>query len=151
MATRGFEFAYMIDGTNASPVIMDWPLAAHQDVNPGDALTIDSAGRGTVVGTATTEVFAVAQEDTGGAVATAGTNYKVAIVTRNQVWRCSMDASSTAVKIGYEKALQFADANTIDADGTTSGAMTPFEVTDTDDEANIKAYVVFNDTTFGNA
>ena len=149
MATRGFEFGWMIDGSNASPVIRDWPLAAVQDVNIGDALTVDSSGYGTAVGTATTEVLGIAMEDTGGAVATAGTNYKVAIAVREQVWKCSMDAATTSSKVG-SKVQQFADANTIDANGVTDGAMTIVDVASLDDDGNVLAYVVFNDTTFGN-
>ena len=148
MASNGFEFAYMIDGKSCAPVIRDWALAGHQDVNVGDALTVDSSGYGTVVGTATAEVLGICMEDTGGTV-TAGDKYKIAIAQRNQVWRCSMDATSTAFVVGYTKTIQFADQNTIDADGSTSGPMVLVD-TDTDDDGNVLGYVVFNDTTFGN-
>jgi len=151
MTTRGFQYAYQIDGKNAVPVIRDWPLAAHQDVDVGEALTVDSSGYGTVVGTATAEVLGIAMEDTGGAVATAGTKYKIAIATREQVWRCSMDASTTAFVVGYTKTVQFADSNTIDADGSTAGPMVLIDASTLDDDGNVIGYVAFNDTTFGNA
>ncbi len=148
MATRGFEFAYMIDGSNAVPYIRDWPLAAISG-KVGDALTINSSGQGALAGTTTIEVLGILMEDTNG-TCTAGDEYKIAIATRNQVWRCSMDAASTAFKRGYTKTIQFKDQNTIDADGSTSGAMCLFD-TDTDDDGYVLAYVVFPDTTFGNA
>lgn len=148
MATRGFEFAYMLDGSGATPVIRDWPIGTI-NANVGDVLTIDSGGYGTAVGTATTEVLGVLMEDTGG-TNTGYTNRKVALAVREQVWRCSMDATSTAAVVGYTKKLQFVDGNTIDADGLSSGAMILVDASEKDDEGNVVAYVVFSDTTFGN-
>lgn len=148
MATRGFEFAYMLDGSNATPVILDWPIGSI-DANIGDALTIDSSGYGTSVGTATTEVLGILMEDTGGTVTSAGEK-KIALASRNQVWRCSTDSSSCSFVKGYTKSVQFVDGNTIDANGSTSGAMIWVD-TDTDDESNVVGYVIFHDTTFGNS
>lgn len=148
MASRGFEFAYRLDGGQGGPRCVDWPLALI-DANIGDALTIDTSGYGTAVATDTTEVLGILQEDTGGTVATAGTKYRVALATHEQVWKCSMDAATTAFIVGYTKAIQFVDGNTIDADGESSGAMILVD-TGTDDEGNVLAYVVFHDTTFGN-
>lgn len=150
MATRGFEFAYMLDGSNATPVIRDWGLAAVQDVNIGDALTITSAGYGTAVSSTTTEVLGIAMEDTGGAVATAGDKYKIAIVTREQVWRCSMDATSSTAIVGFNKMGQFVDGNTIDADAWVTGGMILVDGSTKDDDGYVLGYVVFADTTFGN-
>ena len=147
MTTRGFEFAYMLDGSNATPVIRDFPIG-NIDANPGDALTIDSNGYGTAVGTATTEVLGILMEDTGG-TNTAPTARKVALAAREQVWRCSTDASSSAFVVGYTKTVQFVDGNTIDADGSTSGAMIWVD-TGTDEDSNVIGYVAFHDTTFGN-
>ncbi len=149
MATRGFEFAYMLDGSGATPVIRDWPIGTI-DANVGEVLTIDSGGYGTAVGTSTTEVLGVLMEDTGG-TNTGYTNRKVALATRNQVWRCSMDATTTTAVPGYTKTLQFVDGNTIDANGVSSGAMILVDASETDDEGNVIGYVVFHDTTFGNA
>jgi hypothetical protein len=147
MASRGFEWGYNLDGTGGGPVIRDWPIGTI-DANMGDALTIDSGGYGTSVGTATSEVLGILMEDTGGTV-TAYANRKVAIATREQVWRCSMDAAATSFVIGYTKTIQFVDGNTIDADGSTSGPMILVD-TGMDDDANVLAYVAFVDTTFGN-
>jgi len=44
-----------------------------------------------------------------------------------------------------------ADKNTIDADDITNGAMTYVTPGDLDSDGNLIMYVVFSDTTFGNA
>ena len=74
----------------------------------------------------------------------------MAIVTRNQVWRCSMDATSTSGVVAYTKTIDVADQNTIDADDLSNGSLILVD-TGTDDEGNVLAYVVFADTSFGNA
>lgn len=148
MSTRGFEWAYRLDGASGGPRIMDWPIGTI-DANIGDALTIDSGGYGTAVGTATTEVLGILMEDTAG-TNTSYTKRKVAIAEREHVWRCSMDASTTAFVVGYTKDIQFIDGNTIDADGEESGAMILVDASGLDDDGNVLAYVAFADTTFGN-
>lgn len=148
MATRGFEFAYDIQGAQATPKIMDWPIASYMTGYPGDALTITSDGYGTAVGTATKEVLGILQETVTSAAAAA--NYKVAIACREQVWRCSMDSTSTTAKVGYTKSVQFVDGNTIDTHFTAGTGSMILVDTGTDDEGNVLAYVCFSDTTFGN-
>jgi len=93
------------------------------------------------------------QENVPAASITAGTTTgKAAIITRNQVWRCSMDASTAATAlVGYTKLLDTVDKNTVDADDITNGAMILVDKSETDDDGNLIAYVVFSDTTFGNA
>ncbi len=152
MASRGFEFAYMLDGSNATPVIRDFVLAAAAAHKIGDLVNIDSSGYAVQVTGTTTEVLGVMQEAFTAAAVTAGTTQgKVAIITRGQVWRCSMDASTCATVItGYTKTLDTTDANTIDADDITNGRMCPVDTSELDDEGNVMAYVVFLDTTFGN-
>ena len=141
MASRGFEYAYMLDGTNATPVIRDWPMVADTaGYKKGDALVVDSNGRADKVGTASASVAFICQEtDTS---VTSDDTLKVAFVNPQQVWRCSMNASSTTIKKVYTKTIQFADENTISATATTSGAMTLID-TDTDDDGNVMAYVAF--------
>ncbi len=81
---------------------------------------------------------------------TAGTTVvKAAIVTSNQVWRCSTDATTCAAVVGNTKTLDLADQNTIDADDVTNGSLIKVDA-DTDDDGNVLLYVVFSDTTFGN-
>lgn len=150
MATRGFEFAYMLDGSNATPVIRDWPMVADASgYVAGDLLVIDSNGRADKATGSMDEVAAVCQETETSAVSN-DDELKIAILTRNQVWRCSTDATSCAGVKGYTKTVDLVDENTIDADDLTNGSMILVD-TDTDDDGNVLAYVVFSDTTFGNA
>ena len=114
----------------------------------GDALVIDSNGRLDKVTSSSAEVTAICQESETSAVSN-DDELKVAIVTRGQVWKCSMDAATTAFKAAYTKNIDFVDENTIDADGSGTGAMALYD-TGTDDEGNVLAYVVFLDTSFGN-
>ncbi|MBU2051245.1 MAG: hypothetical protein KKH61_20045 [Gammaproteobacteria bacterium] len=151
MASRGFEFAYMLDGSNATPVIRDFTLGAAAAHLVGDLMLMQSDGYIDAVTGTTTEVTCIMQEAIAAADITAGTTTgKAAIITRNQVWRCSMDAASTAAVVAYTKTLDTADKNTIDADDVTNGSMTLVE-TGTDDDGYVLAYVVFADTSFGNA
>lgn len=150
MASAGFEFAYMLDGSNATPVIRDFILGAAADHKVGDLMLMQSDGYVDQVTGSTTEVTCVCMEAIAQASVTAGTTKaKCAIIARNQVWKCSMDATTTAAVVAYTKKLDTADCNTIDADDTSNGAMILVD-TDTDDDGNVLAYVVFADTSFGN-
>ena len=152
MATRGFEFAYMLDGSNATPVIRDFTLGAAAAHLPGDLMLMQSDGYIDAVTGTTTEVTCVMQENLAATTVTAGTTKgKAAIITRNQVWRCSSDASTaTTAIVGYTKKIDTVDKNTIDADDITNGAMILVDKSETDAAGNLIFYVVFADTTFGN-
>jgi hypothetical protein len=162
MATRGFEFAYMLDGSNATPVIRDFILGVAADHLIGDLMLVQSDGYIDAVTGTTTEVTCVMMEAVASGDVTAGTTVaKAAIITRNQVWRCSTDATTaTTALIGTIKKWDTVDKNTIDADDITNGAMIVAESTpgdgnpypsELDDDGNVIGYVVFSDTTFGNA
>ena len=151
MTTRGFEFAYMLDGSGATPLIRDFklgePTIAHK---VGDLMTLESDGWLDVADAAEGEVLGVMQESVATVDITEGTTLaKVAIITRNQVWRCSMDSVSTAFVVGYTKTVDVVDQNTIDADGSSGNAI--LVDTRTGDDGTVIAYVVFSDTTFGNS
>lgn len=151
MASRGFEFAYMLDGSNATPVIRDFTMGTALARVPGDLMLLNSSGYLVPVTGSTKEVTGVFQETMAAADITVGTTKgKLAIITHNQVWRCSMDASSTAAVVGSTKTIDTVDHNTIDADDLSNGSMVLVD-TDTDDDGNVLAYVAFTDTTFGNA
>ena len=150
MTTRGFEFAYMLDGSNGTPLIRDFLIGEGTVHWVGDVVTMESDGFFDKVDVADNEILGVVQENVGTSDITAGTTLcKVAIATRNQVWRCSMDATSHSLVIGYTKNMSFVDENTIDADGT-AGAMCLVD-SKTGNDGTIIAYVSFLDTTFGNA
>lgn len=151
MASRGFEFAYMIDGSNAVPVIRDFTLGAAAAHAIGDLMLMQSDGYIDAVTGTTTEVTCIMQEKFTAADVTAGTTKgKAAIITNTQVWRCSMDATTTTAENFYDKTIDTVDANTIDADDLTNGRMMLVE-TGTDDDGNVLAYVTFRVPSAGNA
>lgn len=150
MATRGFEFAYMLDGSNATPVIRDFTLGVAADHLVGDLMAIQADGYIDATSASIDEVTCIMQEQVDSAsVSASSTEAKAAIITRNQVWRCSMDASTTTAVTGV-KTIDVADKNTIDADDLSSGSMCLVETGGTDSDGNVIAYVCFLDTTFGN-
>ena len=157
MASRGFEFAYMLDGSNATPVIRDFVLGAAAAHLVGDLMKVQTDGYIDAVAGDIDEVTCVMQEAVAAADITAGTTKaKAAILTSGQVWRCSTDATTAATAlIGTVKTWDTVDKNTIDADDVTSGSMIVAEgepaAADLDDAGNVMGYVVFSDTTFGNA
>lgn len=149
MSTRGFEFAYMLDGSNATPLIRDFRLAASAAHKVGDLVVVASDGDVALVTTGVAEVTGIMQEAVGTADIDAGTTLaKVAIATRNQVWRCSLDATSTTAVVGVTKNLDTVDANTIDADNF-DGSLCLVDSIAADD-GTLVGYVTFVDTTFGN-
>ena len=156
MATRGFEFAYMLDGTQAVPVVRDFILSTAVAYKQGDLVTSESDGDVTLMTTGIDGTFVtgvMAESVAAGDITAGTTNGKVSIVTRNQVWKCSTDASTAATAIvGYIKKWDTVDANTIDASDVTGGNMIPVEVNTAklDDDGNLIGYVVFADTAFGN-
>jgi len=152
MATRGFEFAYMLDGSHATPLIRDFTAGVAAAHAIGDLVLMQSDGYVDQVTGTTSEVTGVVQEAVAAAAITAGTTkIKLAIITRGQVWRCSMDAATSTGVVGYTKTLDTADCNPIDADDITNGAMTLLDKSSLDDDGYVLGYVVFADTTFGNS
>jgi len=152
MATRGFEFAYMQDGSNATPMIRDFTLGTAAAHLIGDLMLMASDGYIDVVTGTTTEVTCVMMEAVAAADITAGTTKaKAAVITRNQVWKCSTDATTAATAIPYYiKKWDTVDKNTIDADDVTNGGMIPIDISELDDDGNVLGYVVFADTSAGN-
>lgn len=148
MSTRGFEFAYMIDGSNATPLIRDFPVDGTGGYEVGDLTLVNSDGQLAKVTGSTTEVTAVIQERR--ASGSDGDLLKAAVITSLQVWRCSMDAASTTAKEFYDKTIDTTDHNTIDADDLSNGRMMLVD-TGTDDEGNVLAYVTFRVPSAGNA
>lgn len=151
MATAGFEFAYNLDGTNAPPVIRDFTLGVAAAHKKGDAMKIQADGYIDQVAGSIDEITCIMQETVAAADITAGTTTaKAAIVTSNQVWRCSSDAATAATALPWAiKTLDTVDANTIDADDVTNGSMMPVEWGDLDSAGNLIIYVCFVEPTVG--
>jgi len=151
MASRGFEFAYNLNGSNDVPVVRDFTLGVAAAHKVGDAMLMQSDGYIDQVTGTTTEVTCIMAEAVASADITAGTTQaKAWIVTSTQVWRCSMDATSTTAKKFYDKTIDTTDCNTIDADDLTNGRMMLVD-TDTDGDGNVLAYVTFRVPSVGNA
>jgi len=150
MATKGFEFHGMLDG-EGTPRIMDWPVAADASgYKKGDLLCLTARGKADKIATGTdATAFAVCQETDTSSVASS-TELKVALLTRNQIWRCSTDetALGSAVIKGYIRAVPVVDHDTIDGDGTTGGCMIVLGTAGTDSAGKVIAKVVFNQTIF---
>ena len=72
---------------------------------------------------------------------------KVALLTRNQVWRCSADATAVTNWVaGYTRAGTLVDHDTIDASGHTGGCMILIETGTIAGDTNLVYYVTFNAT-----
>lgn len=151
MATRGFEFAYNLDGSTLTPTIRDMTLGVAAAHKVGDLMLQQSDGYADQVTTTVTEVTGVMMEALAAADITAGTTKgKMAIITRNQVWRCSMDAATTTHVVGYTKTIDTVDCNTVSASDATGGAMCLLGTEGLDSDGNLIGYFIFLDTTFGN-
>ena len=151
MASRGFEFVGMLDGSGGTPVIKDFILSTAAAHHIGDLMVIESDGDLTQAAATATEMTAVCQEEVAAAAITAGTTKaKCAILTRNQIWRCSADAATMSAVEGYTKTQNIVDCNTLDADVATSGSMIVYDKSQLDEAGNVLCKVVFADTTFGN-
>ena len=152
MATRGFEFAYNLDGSNATPVIRDFILGVAAAHKIGDLMLVQADGFVDQVTGSTTEVTCVMQEALAAAAITAETTTaKAAVITNTQVWRCSMDAATTTAVKWATKTLDTADANTIDADDVTNGRMMLVDTAGLDDDGNLIGLVTFRVPSAGNA
>jgi len=151
MATRGFEFAGALDRSGVTPTIHDLPVDGTGAYAVGDLVLLNSSGQCAAVTSSGKEVTGVIQEDRPALGAADGDIVKVAIITRNQIWRCSMDASTSSAVVGYTKTIDVADANTLDADDLSNGYAILWKYGDNfDSDGNLIAYVIFGDTTFGN-
>ena len=153
MATSGFEFAYMLDGSNATPVIRDFILSTAAAHKIGDLMVLETDGDLTQAAATATTVTAVCMETVAAAAISAGvTKAKCAIITRNQVWRCSTDDPATTWVIGYTKAGDIIDCRTLDHDNVDHGPCCCVDNTALLDDGGMQVnYVNFLLTTFGNA
>lgn len=142
MATKGFEFAYSLDGD--SPTVRDFPVSGTGAYAVGDLLVFAS-GKLTAAANTVATVSAVAQEARSSGAD--GGLLKVAVLTPNQVWRCSSDGTSLTAAVGATT-QDIVDSNTIDADDATNGSLAVYD-TAVDKEGNVVVYVTFKNTTFG--
>ena len=147
MASRGFEFAFDLNGAS-TPMIMDLICGETTAYVKGDLVCLQTDGYVDKLTTSIGEITGVVQEAL--ASASAGvTKIKVALATPTQIWKCSMDAATaTSAIVGYTKTLDTNDANTIDAADITYGSLILLKKDELDNDGNILAYVTFSDVTF---
>jgi hypothetical protein len=148
MASRGFEFAFDLNGAS-TPMIKDFTVGAASTYAVGDLVCIQSDGYVDLLTTSIGEVTGVVMEGIASTAAVASSSeIKVAIATPSQVWKCSMDSSSCTAIVGYCKTLDTNNAHQIDAGDKTNGSLILFDKSKTDDEGNVLGYVMFHDVTF---
>ena len=149
MASRGFEFSGMLDGTNATPVIRNFPLGVAEAFHIGDLVllqaddgSVDHVGNGSVA-----QVTGVCMEEFAAAAIVADTTLcPIAIITRNQLWRASMDGVTT-VKKGVAT-LDCATPRKISASDVAGGSLILVDNSTLDDDGNTLAEVCFSNATF---
>jgi len=150
MATRGFEFAYMLGGEHSNLRSLDWPVAADTvGYKAGDLLVMTSSGLADKASTSTDgTVFAICAETNTSSVS-ASTNFKVVPISPHQVWRCSTDGTAIATSVvGYTDGVTIVDHNTVDANGASGGCMVIHETGGLDADGYVIAYVSFQVTSW---
>ena len=149
MASRGFEFAYDLNGAS-TPLIKDFTLGEGTAYAVGDLCLMQSDGNMDKVAGTIGEVTGICQEIVSSADASAGvTAAKFAVITPTQVWKCSTDNSTVSAVVAYTKTWDTVDTNTIDASDITNGSMIAFKIDELDDDGNVFGYVTFADVSFG--
>jgi hypothetical protein len=142
-ATRGFEFAYNLDGSSNPPVARDLPFAGGAAYAVGDLFYLEATnGYATVcAGTAGTFVGVLAEPTL--AADAAATLRKFYILQSGQVWRVSSDAATISAVRG-NRAVVNLDQNTYDADQTSGGGLTLVgTASEVDTAGKAVAYVTF--------
>ena len=148
MASRGFEFAFDLNGAS-TPMIMDLLCGETTEYVKGDLVCLQTDGYVDKLTTSIGEITGVVQESLAAGNTAGTTKVKVALATPTQVWKCSMDSSTaTTAIVGYTKTLDTNDANTIDAGDITNGSLILLKKDELDNDGNILAYVTFSDVTF---
>jgi len=151
MATCGFEFVGMVDGSATTPIIRDLPLdAASGGVSQGALCVIDPS-TGCVEEVANDDVLLVTgvimESIPAGSVVDGVTTVPVAIVTKGQIWRCSCNGVMNDVFIGIQ-ALDLASPTQISATKTTGGSLILYDNSNLDTGGNTIAQVLFANCTF---
>lgn len=142
MATKGFEFAYSLDGS--VPVVRDFQVSGTGAFEPGDLVTFSSGKLAKAANTVAT-VAAVMQE--GRATGSDGDYMKAAIITREQVWRASMDAATYSASIGT-RTQDIASSRLLDANDAANGSLAVIDVVADPHDTNPVGYVVFTNVAF---
>ena len=143
MATQGFEFAYSLDGS--VPVVRDFEVDGTGTFGVGDLVVLASGQLVKAANTVST-VAAVLQE--GRSSGSDGDKLKAAIITNQQVWRCTFDATTYSASLGI-RTQDIASSRLLDADDAANGSLAVIDVVDDPHDANPIGYVVFTNVQFG--
>lgn len=143
MATQGFEFAYSLDGS--VPVVRDFEVDGTGTYGVGDLVVLASGQLVKAANTVAT-VAAVLQEAR--ASGSDGDKVKAAIITNQQVWRCTFDATTFSASLGI-RTQDIASSRLLDADDAANGSLAVIDVVDDPHDTNPVGYVVFTNVQFG--
>lgn len=143
MATQGFEFAYSLDGS--VPVVRDFEVGGNGTYGVGDLVVLASEQLVKATNTVST-VAAVLQE--GRASGSDGDKLKAAIITNQQVWRCTFDAATISAPLGI-RTQDIASSRLLDADDAANGSLAVIDVVDDPHDTKPIGYVVFTNVQFG--
>jgi hypothetical protein len=128
-----FEFAYNLDGSNASPIIKKFPIAASQTLKIGDPVVIAS-NQVTKGGNGFGRCLGVMAE----AVTTPAANTMVAVYVAQpgQVWRAKASADATTYVLG-SRAFDLDSNLKVNVADTTGGCMEIVELGATNTDVNV--------------
>lgn len=143
MATQGFEFAYSLDGS--VPVVRDFEVDGTGTYGVGDLVVLASGQLVKAANTVST-VAAILQE--GRSSGSDGDKLKAAIITNQQVWRCTFDAATFSASLGI-RTQDIASSRLLDADDAANGSLAVIDVVDDPHDTNPVGYVVFTNVQFG--
>lgn len=143
MATQGFEFAYSLDGS--VPVVRDFEVDGTGTYGVGDLVVLASGQLVKAANTVST-VAAVLQEARSSG--SDGDKLKAAIITNQQVWRCTFDATTFSASLGI-RTQDIASSRRLDADDAANGSLAVIDVVDDPHDTNPIGYVVFTNVQFG--
>lgn len=144
MATQGFEFAYSLDGS--VPVVRHMKVSGTGSYGVGDLVVATTDGTLEKAVNSVAMVAAVLQEkrDTG----TNGQYMKVALITNQQVWRCSYNGATHSASIGT-RTQDITSARQLASTYATTGSLVVLDVVDDPHDTNPIGYVVFSNVQFG--
>ena len=121
--TRGFEFAFNMDGSNNPPIARDFAWAGGAAYKVGDLFYFETTNGYASVCPGTAGTFALVLAEPTLAADAAATLRKFYVIQPGQVWRCSGDATTTTAKVGNKGCINL-DENTMDSSETTGGSVT---------------------------
>ena len=114
-----FEFAYMLDGSQGTPAVHPFPVAATQTLVAGD-LVVLSSGQVAKASASVAAPFGVMAEAS--ASAAAGTLVRVYPLHPGQVWRAVADADASSVVL-TNRTIDINSDQTVDIGDTSAGAI----------------------------